>query len=177
MRVAELTVELGSVNATLKALEKRGVVRLESRRRIRFAMEQSRRPDVELDQLTEGQAGALEAVDAAVEGRDAAHGNVVVMDGITGSGKTEVYLRAISYALERGKGAIVLVPEISLTPQTVGRFRARFGDDVAVLHSRLSVGERFDQWDLVRQGEAHVVVGTRSALFAPIANLGLVIID
>ena len=177
MRVAELTVELGSVNATLKALEKRGVVRLESRRRIRFAMEQSRRPDVELDQLTDGQTGALEAVDAAVAGRDAAHGNVVVMDGITGSGKTEVYLRAISHALDRGKSAIVLVPEISLTPQTVGRFRARFGDDVAVLHSRLSVGERFDQWDLVRQGEAHVVVGTRSALFAPIANLGLVIID
>lgn len=103
--------------------------------------------------------------------------NVVVVDGITGSGKTEVYLRAIADVLSAGKSAIVLVPEIALTPQTVGRFRARFSDDVAVLHSRLSAGERFDQWDLVRNGEAHVVVGTRSALFAPVHDLGLVIID
>lgn len=99
------------------------------------------------------------------------------MDGITGSGKTEVYLRAISETLAAGKTALVLVPEIALTPQTVGRFRARFGDDVAVLHSRLSVGERYDQWSLVHEGGAHVVVGTRSALFAPLSGLGLVIID
>ena len=79
--------------------------------------------------------------------------------------------------LERGRTASVLVPEISLTPQTVGRFRSRFGDDVAVLHSRLSAGERFDQWDRVRTGEARIVVGARSALFAPLRDLGLIVID
>ena len=100
-----------------------------------------------------------------------------MVDGVTGSGKTEVYLAAIEQARAEGKGALVLVPEISLTAQTVGRFRSRFGDDVAVLHSRLSVGERYDQWDLVRQGQAHVVVGARSALFAPLVDVGLIIID
>ena len=101
----------------------------------------------------------------------------MLVDGVTGSGKTEVYLDAIEHALAAGRGAIVLVPEISLTPQTVGRFRSRFGDEVAVLHSRLSAGERFDQWDLARRGEARVVVGARSALFAPVADLGLIVID
>ena len=101
----------------------------------------------------------------------------MVVDGVTGSGKTEVYLEAIERVRSRGGSALVLVPEISLTAQTVGRFRSRFGDDVAILHSRLSAGERFDQWDLARSGRAHVVVGARSALFAPLADLGLVIID
>ncbi|MGI6032150.1 MAG: replication restart helicase PriA [Coriobacteriales bacterium] len=177
MRIAELSLELGSVNATVKSLEKRGVVRVEHRRRLRTAMAGVERPCVELSQLTEGQENALCAIRASLDGTDDAHDHVVVVDGITGSGKTEVYLRAISEVLEAGKGAIVLVPEISLTPQTVGRFRARFGDDVAVLHSRLSIGERFDQWDLVRSGAVHVVVGTRSALFAPLSDIGLVIID
>ena len=102
---------------------------------------------------------------------------MVLVDGVTGSGKTEVYLAAIERALADGRGALVLVPEISLTAQTVGRFRSRFGDEVAVLHSRLSAGERFDQWDLVRSGQARVVVGARSALFAPLASPGLIIID
>ena len=104
-------------------------------------------------------------------------GDVVLVDGVTGSGKTEVYLDAIERVRERGRSAIVLVPEISLTAQTVGRFRSRFGDDVAILHSRLSSGERFDQWDLARSGRVHVVVGARSALFAPLSNVGLVIVD
>ena len=175
MRAAELSLELGNVNATLKALEKRGVIRIERRRRIRSAMPKSSREDVVHDELTQGQRDAIEAIDFARCG--SAPSNVVVMDGITGSGKTEVYLQAIERTLAAGKTAIVLVPEISLTPQTVGRFRARFPEEVAVLHSRLSAGERFDQWDIVREGEAHVVVGTRSALFAPVRNLGLVIID
>ena len=101
----------------------------------------------------------------------------MLVDGVTGSGKTEVYLAAIERALADGRGALVLVPEISLTAQTVGRFRSRFGDEVAVLHSRLSTGERFDQWDLVRSGRARVVVGARSALFAPLREVGLIIID
>jgi primosomal protein N' (replication factor Y) len=88
-----------------------------------------------------------------------------------------VYLQAIEEALARGGTACVLVPEISLTPQTVGRFRSRFGDEVAVLHSRLSAGERFDQWDMIRRGEARIVVGARSALFAPLRDLALIVID
>ena len=97
--------------------------------------------------------------------------------GVTGSGKTELYLRLIETALAQGKGAIMLVPEISLTPQTVERFLARFGSRVAVLHSRLSMGERYDQWRRIHKGELDVVVGARSAIFAPLARLGLVLID
>jgi len=101
----------------------------------------------------------------------------VLLQGVTGSGKTEVYLQAIAHALEKGEGAIVLVPEISLTPQTVDRFRARFGDTVAVLHSSLSDGERLDEWVRLRNGEAKIAIGARSALFAPVHPLGLIVVD
>ena len=101
----------------------------------------------------------------------------LLLHGVTGSGKTEVYLQAIGHVLEQGRGAIVLVPEIALTPQTVQRFAARFGPRVAVLHSALSDGERFDEWHRIRSGEAQVVVGPRSAIFAPVANLGIIIVD
>ena len=101
----------------------------------------------------------------------------VLLHGVTGSGKTEIYLQAIARMLEEGKGAIVLVPEISLTPQTVRRFAGRFGDRVAVLHSALSDGERYDEWHRIRTGAARVVVGPRSAIFAPVANLGLIVVD
>ncbi|WP_165054451.1 primosomal protein N', partial [Adlercreutzia sp. ZJ305] len=124
--------------------------------------------------LTAGQASALRAVEDA---RAAARGEVVLVDGVTGSGKTEVYLQAIEAVLREGRNAIVLVPEISLTPQTVARFRGRFGDAVAVMHSRMSQGERFDQWDFIRSGQARVVVGARSALFTPLADVGLIVID
>src|SRR6267143_1847437 len=102
--------------------------------------------------------------------------------GVTGSGKTEVYLQGITHALERGQGAIVLVPEISLTPQTVERFKSRFGSGrlqtlVAVLHSHLSAGERHDEWHKIRQGRARIVIGARSAIFAPVERLGLIIVD
>jgi primosomal protein N' (replication factor Y) len=105
-----------------------------------------------------------------------------LLHGVTGSGKTEVYLQAIAHALEEGKGAIVLVPEISLTPQTVERFKARFGSGklqtlVAVLHSHLSAGERHDEWHKIRQGRARIVIGARSAIFAPVEPLGLIIVD
>ena len=102
---------------------------------------------------------------------------VALLKGVTGSGKTVVYLRLIAGALERGKTAIVLVPEISLTPQTVQRFRAAFGDDVAVLHSALSAGERYDAWRSLRAGERRVVIGTRSAIFAPVPDPGVIILD
>ena len=101
----------------------------------------------------------------------------VLLHGVTGSGKTEIYLQAIARMLDEGKGAIVLVPEISLTPQTVRRFAGRFGDRVAVLHSALSDGERYDEWHRIRTGAARVVVGPRSAVFAPVANLGLIVVD
>ena len=119
-------------------------------------------------ELTPEQAAAVAAVEA---------GGAHLLHGVTGSGKTEVYLRAAAAALERGEGVIVLVPEIALTPQTVGRFQARFGDTVALLHSALGEGERYDEWRRLRTGEARIAVGPRSAVFAPVADLGLVVID
>jgi primosomal protein N' (replication factor Y) (superfamily II helicase) len=101
----------------------------------------------------------------------------VLLYGVTGSGKTEVYLQAIAHGLERDRGAIVLVPEISLTPQTIERFQSRFGDQIAVLHSHLSDGERHDEWHRIRNGDARVIIGARSAVFAPVVNLGLIIVD
>ena len=176
VRMAELAAIINGASQVVAALERKGVVEIEVRRRLRgseqttLSSASAPRPQ----QLTAGQQEALDAIDRA---REAGKGDVVLVDGVTGSGKTEVYLAAIERARSQGKGALVLVPEISLTAQTVGRFRSRFGDDVAVLHSRLSVGERYDQWDMVRQGFAHVVVGARSALFAPLADVGLIIID
>lgn len=176
-RVAELSATIPGAAAAVTALARRGVVLVERRRQVRGAADATSLSSAAAPRpaaLTDGQRAALSAIDAA---RAAARGDVVLVDGVTGSGKTEVYLDAIERSLADGRGALVLVPEISLTAQTVGRFRSRFGDDVAVLHSRLSAGERFDQWDLVRRGEAHVVVGARSALFAPLADPGLIIID
>jgi primosomal protein N' (replication factor Y) (superfamily II helicase) len=173
VRVAELAADLGSVDGPLRRLEALGVVSVERRRRLRHGSV-AEKPAPRHEVLTEGQRAAVEAI-----GRDRVDGgpSVFVLDGVTGSGKTEVYLRAIESVLEAGQTACVLVPEISLTPQTVGRFRSRFGDDIGVLHSRLSQGERFDQWERIRAGEARVVVGARSALFAPLHDLGLIVID
>ena len=173
VRVAELSADLGTVGGALKRLVAEGAVRVESRRRHRDAVVREKsapRPA----KLTAGQHDALQAISSAMRRRG---GEVILLDGVTGSGKTEVYLQAIEEALVHGGTACVLVPEISLTPQTVGRFRSRFGDDVAVLHSRLSAGERYDQWDLVRRGEARIVVGARSALFAPLHDVALIVID
>jgi primosomal protein N' (replication factor Y) len=124
--------------------------------------------------------------DAEFDPRDAGAtrttAHTFLLHGVTGSGKTEIYLQAIAHALEQGKGAIVLVPEISLTPQTVERFKARFSSGplqtlVAVLHSHLSAGERHDEWHKIRQGRARIVIGARSAIFAPVEPLGLIIVD
>lgn len=179
VRQVELALEVGGVSAVVNRLAKKGVVVVEHRRRVRgfegaTRLSTASAPKRGVDELTAGQRAALAAICAA---RGAACGDVVLVDGVTGSGKTEVYLAAIEETLAAGRDACVLVPEISLTPQTVGRFRARFGDRVAVLHSRLGLGERFDQWDMVRSGEARVVVGARSALFAPLRDPGLYVID
>src|SRR5882724_7181980 len=149
--------------------------------------------------LNPAQAKALAAITAALDQQRAADSllrearpnsspdthhasRVFLLHGVTGSGKTEVYLQAIAHALKQGHGAIVLVPEISLTPQTVERFKARFSSGplqtlVAVLHSHLSAGERHDEWHKIRQGRARIVIGARSAIFAPVEPLGLVIVD
>ena len=144
--------------------------------------------------LNPEQAAALQAIKAAMDmerrtedrkpqiGTGGASSSVFLLHGVTGSGKTEVYLQAIAHALEQGGGAIVLVPEISLTPQTVERFKARFSNGplqtlVAVLHSHLSAGERHDEWHKIRQGRARIVIGARSAIFAPVDPLGLIIVD
>jgi primosomal protein N' (replication factor Y) (superfamily II helicase) len=167
---------------TLRRLEGRGLVEVRSRA-------QSRRPASvaigrRLDappELTGEQRAALDAVldalGAGAAGEAAAAGGRFLLHGVTGSGKTEVYLRAVEATLAAGRGAIVLVPEIGLTPQTVGRFQARFGDVVAVLHSGLGQGERHDEWLRLRCGEAHVCVGPRSAVFAPLADIGLIVVD
>lgn len=170
VRVSELAASLGPVDAPVKRLAQEGAVIVTLRRRMRGSP-MPLRPAPRHELLSQGQSAALAAIESA------APGSAVLLHGVTGSGKTEVYLRAIERAISEGGAAVVLVPEISLTPQTVGRFRSRFGDRVAVLHSRLSAGERFDQWDRARTGEARVVVGPRSALFAPVTDLRLVVID
>ncbi|MGI6151814.1 MAG: replication restart helicase PriA [Christensenellales bacterium] len=134
----------------------------------------------ERPRMTVDQANAVDAVDRALENRrmgPLSPERAFLLKGVTGSGKTEVYMRCIERCLALGLTAIVLVPEISLTPQTVARFRGRFGGVIAVLHSRLSAGERFDEWKRIRLGQAKVVVGARSAVFAPVENLGLIVID
>lgn len=117
------------------------------------------------------------AIEEIVRAMGEGQGTTILLKGVTGSGKTEVYLQSICQALLLGKDTIVLVPEIALTPQTVERFKSRFGDNVAVLHSQLSLGERYDQWRRIYLGEVKIVVGARSAIFAPFRNLGLIIID
>ena len=124
--------------------------------------------------LTPQQSVALSAV---VEELDAAKPRPILLHGVTGSGKTEVYLQAIDHCLKQGKDAIVLVPEISLTPQTTLRFRQRFGDLVSVLHSGLTDGQRFDEWTRIAAGRSRIAVGARSALFAPFHHLGLIVVD
>ena len=139
------------------------------RNRAAVAMDKPRKPTAEQAKALEGIFDLLDHPDAPVR--------TGLLFGVTGSGKTEVYLQSIAHALELGKSAIVLVPEISLTPQTVRRFRARFGDLLAVLHSRLSDAERREEWQKIYTGKVRIAVGARSALFAPLADLGLIVVD
>lgn len=124
--------------------------------------------------LNDEQQHALDEIAKAIDEKKA---ETFLLEGITGSGKTEVYLHAISKALAQGRTALMLVPEISLTPQMVRQVKARFGQEVAVLHSALSEGEKYDEWRRIRRGETKVVVGARSAVFAPLKNIGLIVID
>jgi primosomal protein N' (replication factor Y) len=172
---ASVVRDVGGGHATLRSLEARGLVAIAN-------AEQRRRPRIEGvgavgtkgAALTAAQQAALRTIEARL---DAPQGGRLLLHGVTGSGKTEVYLQAVSAALERGRSAIVLVPEIALTPQTAGRFERRFGDEIAILHSKLSAGERHDEWLRLRRGEARVCIGPRSAVFAPVKNLGLIVVD
>jgi len=176
--VARLTAETGASDAAVKTLARRGLVQVtaEEVRRAPLGSEEfvASKPPV----LSAEQEHALEGIRPAL--RDPAAHKPIVLKGITGSGKTEVYLRAIDEVLRAGKTALVLVPEIALTPQTVERFSSRFtpqGIEVAVLHSHLSEGERHDEWHRVRSGQARIVIGARGAVFAPLENPGLIVID
>ena len=172
--VAHLESHYGYGRAVLGGLVDRGLARitLEAVNRDPFA---GTGDDVELPRhLNARQTDVLAALTGLARRPDP---GVALLHGVTGSGKTVVYLRLIASVLERGRTAIVLVPEIALTPQTVQRFRAAFGDDVAVLHSALSAGERHDAWRALRAGHRRVVIGTRSAIFAPVPQPGVIILD
>ena len=186
----ELVRLAGTTSATIRKLEDKGLVSIAPQisERDPYAKEHIL-PTSPLE-LNDEQSVALrsivKAIDCLAVSKDNAievkENGVFLLHGVTGSGKTEVYLQAIAHALKQGKGAIVLVPEISLTPQTVERFKARFSQGalqtlVAVLHSHLSAGERHDEWHKIRQGRARIVIGARSAVFAPVEPLGLVIVD
>ena len=183
--VLELLCSLGSVAAkeicyftgakmpTLQALEKKGYVTLSERPVLRcreIKPANITRPLV----LNAAQEGCFDGLREQMNGRNP---GIALLYGVTGSGKTSVYIRLIQQCLDSGKSAMLLVPEISLTPQLLGLLAAWFGDRVAILHSSLGVGERYDQWKRVRSGEASVIVGTRSAVFAPSENLGVIILD
>ena len=167
--MSQVVREFKTTAATLRKMEAEGLVTIEAVARRRSPLANRVVLPSRPLELNGEQRQALEAIATATK--------PVVLHGVTGSGKTEVYLQAIGRELEAGRGAIVMVPEIALTPQTVQRFASRFGDRVAVLHSALSDGERYDEWHRIRSGEARVVVGPRSAVFAPVARLGLIVVD
>ncbi len=176
--------ELKTTPSTLKALAQKGCVSIAPRVARRDPLAgRAVMPTTPLP-LNDCQAAALKTIlssdhpsSLSSEHARTTSGQNILLHGVTGSGKTEIYLQAIAHELAQGRGAIVLVPEIALTPQTVRRFAGRFGTRVAVLHSALSDGERYDEWHRIRTGSARVVVGPRSAVFAPVRDLGLIVVD
>jgi primosomal protein N' (replication factor Y) len=175
MAVSALVERAKAASAALRSLEKRGLVAIETEEALRrpFSLdvpaEDARAPEPTPDQRT-----AIEAIMEALGQRRFA---TCLLHGVTGSGKTEVYLRSIEAAVASGRKALYLVPEIGLTPLLARRLRARFGEVLALLHSGLSEGERYDEWRRIRDGRVDVVLGARSAVFAPLPNLGLVVVD
>jgi primosomal protein N' (replication factor Y) len=178
IRAAELLRQTSLDNQTLRALVKRGLAETREEAVVRDPHGDEQFIATSNLVLNEEQTHALNEVEQALS--EAEKARPILVHGVTGSGKTEIYLQAIRAALGRGRTAIVLVPEISLTPQTVERFKGRFAeaqDDVAVLHSHLSEGERHDEWHKIHSGRARIVIGARSAVFAPLKNLGLIVVD
>lgn len=172
--VSQLYEKHRANSAALRALEEKGYIR-------RFEREVLRDPGFAADAASaikhELNAEQRAAYDHMTQALKENAFKTFLLRGITGSGKTEVYLQVIERALELGKSAIILVPEISLTPQTVARFKGRFGEAIAVLHSALNPGERYDEWRRAKRGDVRIVVGARSAIFAPVRDLGVVIVD
>lgn len=169
----EICYFTGASQATLRSLAKSGILALEKRevlRRVKIEGVERAAPPM----LNSEQSAAFESLDKLARGGEPA---VALLYGVTGSGKTQVYISLIQSVLGRGKSAMVLVPEIALTPQLLHIFTSHFGEEVAVLHSSLRAGERYDEWKRVRSGSARVVLGTRSAVFAPLKDLGLIILD
>ncbi|HEX8187579.1 MAG TPA: primosomal protein N' [Pyrinomonadaceae bacterium] len=171
---AELLEAAAASASTIQTLERRGLLEVFVREVRRDPLAGARLPERDDLRLTEEQERALRAVNEAQnEGAFAAF----LLHGVTGSGKTEIYIRAMREALRRGRTAMMLVPEIALTPVFSRRLRAHFGDAVAIFHSSLTAGERFDEWGRLKRGEARVVIGTRSAVFAPVRDLGVIVVD
>lgn len=172
--LAALLEDCQTTRSVIQTLASKGILRLnkEEVRRNPYAGRTFAR--TEALQFTTEQQVAYDQIIKKVEHEEY---STFLLHGVTGSGKTEIYLQSIAHVLKKGKEAIVLVPEISLTPQMVQRFKGRFGDQVAVIHSRLSAGERYDEWRKIQEQEVNVVIGARSALFAPFKNLGIIIID
>ena len=187
----QLCRELKTTPASLRLLAEKGLVEITARQKRRDPLGNRRILPSKPLPLNDEQKKALEKIEALSSKLDCTSQQSVVncqlpttnyqlptlLHGVTGSGKTEVYLQAIAAELAAGRGAIVMVPEIALTPQTVSRFASRFGDRVAVLHSALSDGERYDEWHRIRSGAARVVIGPRSAVWAPVRDLGLIVVD
>jgi primosomal protein N' (replication factor Y) len=170
----ELRDELNDPRTVVRSLVDKGLVEFEE---VEASRDPFFRTPVTRDEPhapTSAQQLAIDTVSDAILNRT---GEAFLLHGVTGSGKTEVYLRAIDEVRKAGRGAVLLVPEIALTPQLVGRFRARFGDDIAVLHSGLTARQRDDAWQALRRGRVQVAIGARSALFAPVADLGLIVVD
>ena len=174
VRLSELEGRWRIGRDSVRRLQAKGLVDLVEEEVVRDPFAEVRGEPPDGSPLTSHQEEALRVVQEALEG---GFYRTVLLWGVTGSGKTRVYLEAIDRALKLGKGAIVLVPEISLTPQTVRRFKGWFDEQVAVLHSGLSEGERYDAWRMVREGMRRIVIGARSAVFAPVPDLGLIVVD
>jgi primosomal protein N' (replication factor Y) len=174
VELAHLTGQAGFSRGVIRGLEEKGLAVVEDREVERDPFATIPTGEDRAHTPTDGQSDVIRTLVSAF---DAGPKEPFLLHGVTGSGKTLVYIELLEHVLAQGRGAIVLVPEISLTPQTVARFRARFGDQVAVLHSALSEGERYDAWRQLRSGRRRIAVGARSALFAPVAELGVIVVD
>lgn len=174
MLLSELLEKSATSRSPVDSLVKKGLLLLDIVRIDRSPLINEEYFKTKPKELSEEQRRAFDKIVLSLE---RAEFKVHLLWGITGSGKTEVYLQAIDYALKQGKGAILLVPEISLTEQTIERFRSRFEGHIAILHHRLSDGERLDEWERIKRGDAQIVIGARSSLFSPLPRLGLIIVD
>jgi len=174
MAVIDLIKAANVSESVINTLAKRGVVTEFEEDVRRDPLLRAELPDMEVFHLTAAQTAALRSIENRIREKSFA---TLLLHGVTGSGKTEVYIRAMRDALKAGQGAMMLVPEIALTPILSRRLRAHFGNQIAIFHSSLSKGERFDEWSRLRSGHARIVLGTRSAIFAPVQNLALIIVD